>query len=66
MRKGVIIVAKRRHLNVILTEDEYSRVKKALPTHGAISTITRTLLLRFVKNIEQEKVNNNVELTKEG
>lgn len=56
-------MAKRRHLNVILTEDEYSRVKKALPTHGAISTITRTLLLRFVKNVEvgQEKVGNSAE-----
>lgn len=48
-------MAKRRHLNVILTEDEYNRVKRALPTHGAISTITRTLLLRFVKGVELEQ-----------
>ena len=49
--KGGLKMSK-RHLNIILTEDEYQRMKKVLHAHGSISMIVRTLLMKFVRQQE--------------
>ena len=44
-----------RHLNILLTEKEYQRVKEAFKTHGTLSKKVRALLLSFIDSKERRQ-----------
>ena len=41
------------HLNVKFTQEEWEEVKSVCNAHGSLTTITRTLLLRFVRGVKK-------------
>ena len=45
-----------KHLNIVVTEDEYVRIKKVFHKYGSLSSIVRSFVMRVVK--EQEALNS--------